>query len=229
MGFFTVLRATSAVEDEPPDEDEDRYISFLSGTRSPGGPALDLRRRIEEVGPPLVDRSALYDGLVEAMTNVTKHAYIGGNSNWHLWWISASVNLATNHLTVMVVDHGRGIARTLPRSNLWEAIRLRLASRAVNDAALVEAAFEVDGANRSSTGLEHRGKGLREDVKGFVDSYADEHQSRAALHVITNQARYRYERDHASGSTSATPLPVGLEGTFIQWDVEEYGCESNLD
>jgi len=224
MGFFEVLRATCDVKDLPVDGEE-QFLPFLKGTRSPGGPAKKLRASIESFGPQVIDRLALYDGLVEAMTNVHKHAYMakGGNSRWHLWWISASVNLSTNHLTVMVVDHGSGIARTLPRSNIWEDIRDVIGSRARNDALLVESAFNVEGTNRSSTGLENRGKGLREDVKGYVDSYVDTHNSRASLHVITNKARYRYERDQHQQSTASSALPGEFGGTFIQWDIEDYG------
>lgn len=225
MGFFEVLGATCNVKDQPV-VGEDQFVPFLKGTRSPGEPAKTLRSSIESFGPQVVDRSALYDGLVEAMTNVHKHAYKErGNSLWHLWWISASVNLSTNHLTVMVVDHGQGIARTLPRSGLWEDIRELIRARGKNDAALVEAAFNVEGTNRSATGLENRGKGLREDVKGYVDSYVDTHNSSAALHVITNKARYRYERDQLRNTTTSDTLPVEFGGTFIQWDIEDYGHE----
>ncbi len=224
MGFFEVLGATCSVKDEAVDG-EDRFVPFLSGARSPGEPAKTLRARIESLGPEVVDRSLLFDGLVEAMTNVNKHAYKGGNSQWHLWWISASVNLSTNHLTVMVVDHGQGIARTLPKSGIWEEIRGWIGSRAKNDALMVEAAFNIEGTNRSSTGLDNRGKGLREDVKGYVDTYVDTHDSRAALHVITNKARYRYERDQLRDTTTTDTLPTEFGGTFIQWDIEDYGHE----
>jgi len=224
MGFFEVLRTKNV----PPDTyvpGEDHYVPFLTGDRDAGPHAKDLRKRIEELGPSIVDSTALYDGLVEAMTNVTQHAYkvpTGCRNEVKRWWISASVNTSQNRMTVLVVDHGAGIVRTLPRSGRWETIRQRIGPNFLKDhAKLLEAAFSPDSGNRSQTGESYRGKGLRENIKGYVQA----HESKGSLHVIANRGRYRYTRDSAIGMDieRGTMLRKSFDGTFIEWVIEDYG------
>jgi hypothetical protein len=224
MGFFEVLGTRNLPEDEYV-PGEDRYVPFLTGSRSVGQPARDLRERIEAIGQDIVDSSALYDGLVEAMTNVKQHAYQGKQGlteEPQRWWISASVNMSHNKMTVMVVDHGAGIARTLPRSSKWEKIRMALPLKLLkDDAKILEAAFAMEAGNRSQTREEFRGKGLRENIKGYVES----HNSRGQLHVIANHARYRFVRDSSTMNEEegSVRLPVPFGGTFIEWIIEDYG------
>lgn len=227
MGFFEILRARGRLE-APFSPGEDRYVPFQSGARSPGGPAQDLRRRIEELGPRIADRHSLYDGLVEAMTNVHQHAYREGNPGLHKWWISASVNVELNTMTVMVVDHGEGIAKTLPKSDNWGLIKAFLGGIAdflKNDSKIVAAAFQMGAGNQSQTGQPHRGKGLRENIKGYVDS----HHSRGELLVVTNRAKYRFTKDGAREQTSADLVDLSFDGTFIQWTIQDYGDEQHHD
>lgn len=224
MGFFEVLKAKCHIVD-PPQPGEESFAPFRSGNRSPGGPARLLRKSIEELGSPIADRNALYDGLVEAMNNVNKHAYGGGNSNWHLWWISASVNKAENRMTVMVVDHGAGIAKTLPRSPGWAWFSEHLGALIGDQPSRLKAAFSIDAKNMSQTGQLNRGKGLREDIKGYVST----HHSRGSLHVVTNGARYRYERNDAGEAEDASRLPIEFHGTFIEWVIEGFSHEEHDD
>ncbi|MDV3468994.1 hypothetical protein RZA67_09660 [Stenotrophomonas sp. C3(2023)] len=223
MGFFEVLNSRNIPED-PVLAGEDRYVSFLTGRRNPGAPAAELRKGIEALGPTVADREALYEGLVEAMTNVTQHAYRTrrGDSGPERWWISASVNPERRTMTVMVVDHGVGIAKTLPRSGRWEAVRQAIPLGMVkDDAHIVRAAFAKDDVNRSQTGEEHRGKGLRENIKGYVES----HNSHGKLRVITNRANYQYSRLNDTEDETSTSVPIPFEGTFIEWVIEDYGQE----
>ncbi|MFR0656732.1 hypothetical protein SB719_19475, partial [Pantoea sp. SIMBA_079] len=98
-----------------------------------------LRAKIDDLGPKIADHHLLYDGLVEAMTNTHQHAYRQKNkrrqkkhSTLQRWWISASVNTSSNQMTVMALDHGHGIARTLPRNQHWWHYQTLL-GRFVND------------------------------------------------------------------------------------------------
>lgn len=223
MGFFEVLNSRNIPDDEFT-PGEDRYVPFLTGKRTPGPPAAELRHRIEALGPTVADRESLFEGLVEAMTNVAQHAYSGPShsSGPERWWISASVNAARNTMTVMVVDHGVGIARTLPRSAGWETIRQYIPFDGVkDDAELVRAAFAKGGVNKSQTGEDHRGKGLRENIKGYVES----HDSRGQLRVITNRAMYTYSRHNNIESETSVSVPIPFDGTFIEWVIEDYGQE----
>lgn len=223
MGFFKVLN-TRRIPDDAIVPGEDRYVPFQTGHRNPGEPAKQLRSQIEELGPTVADREALYEGLVEAMTNVSQHAYRldDRESGPKRWWISASVNAEQRTMTVMVVDHGVGIAKTLPRSNRWEAIRQVVPFDLLkDDAHIVRAAFAKDGDNRSQTGELFRGKGLRENIKGYVES----HNSRGQLRVITNKAAYIYSRDKDVEKEVSFAVPSPFDGTFIEWVIQDYGQE----
>jgi hypothetical protein len=220
MGFFSVLNAKCDIIDAP-DPVEDRFLPFLTGRRTEGDQAKTLRQGIESLGPRLADPSALYDGIVEAMTNVKQHAY-PPTEKIPRWWMSASVNVANRRLTVMFLDHGQGIPTTLPRSRVWEMIRdrsaqLGLESLTKNDAELIKAALTTE---KSRTGDEHRGNGLRHDIRGYVEL----HQAHGRLRILSRRGRCVYERDpmgHESFQTD--PLPVPMRGTFLEWTIEEYG------
>ncbi len=228
MGFFDVLKTRNVPADSYV-QGEDRYVPFLTGNRNVGPPAKALRQSIEQLGPAIVDSAALYDGLVEAMTNVTQHAYRAPDgSDTQRWWISASVNVLQNRMTVLVVDHGVGIARTMARDTKWELVRRKLGPILLkDDSKLLEAAFSLDSGNRSQTGEEHRGKGLRENIKGYVAT----HESRGHLHVIANRGRYRFQRDSRAGTENEVSRQLATEfnGTFIEWVIEDYGHQPKQD
>ena len=224
MGFFEALGATCYIDDVP-DELEDRYVSFITGRGSDGAAIRRLRLGIEKLGPRLVDSTALYDGVVEAMTNVQQHAY-PKRHKIRRWWVSASVNVSKNKLRVMVVDHGSGITATIRRKGASEEFRRLFGNRdflrevIADDAKLLEAAFAEESANRSQTGLTYRGKGLRQDIKGYVA----EHNSSGRLRVISNHGKYVYERERdCEGRSHATYVDKPFRGTFIEWTIEDYG------
>lgn len=226
MGFFEILGAKCDVTFEP-DPTQDRYIKFLSGKKADGGAALSLRESIEALGPKLLESDALYDGLVEAMGNVREHAY-KVDAPVKRWWLSASVNVDSTMLTVMFLDHGLGIPSTLPRSELWENIRGLLGkldptgALLKDDAKLIEAAFSVQ---RSSTGEENRGRGLREDILGYIELYASE----GRLRVLSNRGMYTYQKTRDGTSKSTRALPTRLPGTFVEWKIERYAGEPAND
>lgn len=226
MGFFEVLGSSCDIEDEAP-PDADRYLPFLTGLGSEGDQAKALRKSIESLGPELADSGALYDGLVEAMTNVKQHAYIHGD-DVKRWWMSASVNVAKNKLTVMFLDHGAGIPATLPRSRIWEQARGFLAKLGADafqdDARLIQAALSIE---RSRTGHDYRGNGLRQDIKGYVES----HEARGRLRILSRRGRCVYEKDVGGlEKMDISRLETPLRGTFLEWTIEEYsGNEDGRD
>lgn len=218
MGFFEVLNANCNFDD-PVTHDSDRYLPFLSGHGSEGDQAQALRRSIESLGPAISDRGLLYDGLVEAMTNVKQHAYDESESVKR-WWMSASVNVSKNKLTIMFLDHGQGIPTTLPRSKFWEQARGLLARFGADafkdDARLIEAALTIE---KSRTGDDFRGNGLRQDVKGYVES----HRARGRLRVLSRRGKCVYDKDaNGSEAMAVAKLEVPLRGTFLEWMIEEY-------
>jgi anti-sigma regulatory factor (Ser/Thr protein kinase) len=220
MGFFELVKAKCHVTDPP--VTGDRFLPFLSGEGSKGQAAKELRSSIESLGLKLVDREALYDGLVEAMTNVQHHAYEPGDSV-RSWWMSASVDTTSSKLTVLFLDHGVGIPRTLPKSQKWEKIRGFLADRGLdarNDAKLIEAAVSVE---RSRLNEDHRGNGLKNDIQGYIET----HHARGKLRIMSSRGQYVYEKD-ADGTEIVTTkkLPTPIRGTFIEWVIDDYGTRN---
>lgn len=230
MGFFHILKARGDLPNDPPVEGQDRYLPFASGRCDPGQPAKDLRVGIERRGRTLTDSSALYDALVEAMENANEHAYKGlPDSKLNNWWISASVNAENNRMTVMVVDHGLGLVKTLPRSSLWDEMKSRLMTLSNDEEHLIRAAFDPSFKNKSRTGLDNRGKGLRDNIRGYVDI----HPSEGSLLAIANGARYRYSKTKIDSNTKESvrtaKLKTPFPGTFIQWEIEDYGSPIHED
>lgn len=219
MGFFDLLRARCPVSQQT-EPDGEVFLRFLTGRGSEGLAAKRLREGIEALGAPIADRDALYDGLVEAMTNVRHHAY-KRRAPIKRWWMSASVDVSRRRLVVMFLDHGVGIPRTLPRSTLWEDLRGNLSFEGIatilkDDARLIETAVT---AQRSKTGEGHRGHGLKDDVKGYIDA----HTAYGRLRILSRRGLYLYERSpDKSERTSLAALPLDFEGTFIEWTIQDY-------
>jgi hypothetical protein len=219
MGFFTVLNADCAVVD-PDDPEGEHFLPFVTGHRSEGDKAKELRIAIESLGAKLKDSGALYDGLIEAMTNVEHHAYQPGiPESFKRWWMSASVNASKNRLTVMFVDHGLTIPRTLPKSDFWEQIRgtVGLVAGLLKDhAKLIEAAISVE---RSQLNQGHRGNGLKRDIQGYVE----QHEAVGSLRIISGDGQYVFQkRSGRPDKIELKTLPVRFRGTFIEWVIEDY-------
>src|SRR5690606_20297163 len=129
MGFFKLLGVNEVtLKCRIPDAtlDEVQFLPFYAGEGAGGEAAEQLRGLIEKLAGHLSSRYALYDGLVEGMTNVQHHAY-PDDVEMKRWWISASVDPSSGKLTVLCLDHGVGIPKTLPRKN-GEALRSYIAS-----------------------------------------------------------------------------------------------------
>lgn len=223
MGFFRVLRAKPPSPADASAEQGVRFLEFQSGRQSEGAAAKRLRESIEALGAPLADSDALYGGLVEAMTNVRQHAY-KRTAQVKRWWMSASVDLKARRLVVMFLDHGSGIPRTLPRSGIWEDVRgalsaVPLGSVVKDDARLIDAAVNFQ---RSQTGQSHRGHGLKDDVKGYIES----HRAYGRLRIISRRGQYIYERDaEGSDKSQLNTISDDLVGTFIEWIIQDYSDE----
>lgn len=220
MGFFSLLGIDEKrldCEFPEPKVTDPRFLPFYAGEDSGGSEAEKLRDRIEHFAGRLKDRYALYDGLVEAMTNVSHHAY-PGKSGLRRWWISASVDAGNNKLTVLCLDHGVGIPRTLPRTNRETVRKLfaNLGSAVKDDARMIEAAVNL---RRSSTGRRNRGYGLQRDIRRYVQS----HDSTGSLRIISNRGSYRFDKNRNGQEASMLKnLSASVGGTFIEWVIEDY-------
>jgi len=223
MGFFDLLRVNRkdiGCDLGVDDEDQLRFLQFYAGEGSGGDKATLLRDKIEQFAGPIKGRYALYDGLVEAMTNVTHHAYPGGNGI-RRWWISGSIERSTGRLTVLCLDHGVGIPKTLPRTSGEEIRRIfgKLRLAASDDARMIEAATKL---SRSSTGRRNRGYGLQRDIRRYVQT----HDSHGRLRILSNRGMYVFEKDRDGVETSGLRNhDLSISGTFIEWTIEDYARE----
>lgn len=228
MGFFSLLGIDPSKLPKPDGETssfEHRFLPFLAGEDSGGKFASDLRAKIEDLAGRLRGRYALYDGLVEAMTNVAHHAYPDAG-RLRRWWISASVDPKKKRLTVVCLDHGVGIPATLPRSHSECArdalIKMISWGASKPDAALINAALEL---NRSRTKQRNRGYGLARDIKRYVEK----HDSEGALRIISNHGWLRFVKNRSGKElVELGNHDIRFAGTLIEWTVEDYSEELPL-
>ena len=223
MGFFALLGVNENklnCKFDEIDKNEMRFLPFWVGEDSGGEAAEKLRDKIESFAGRIKDRYALYDGLVEAMTNVSHHAY-PGKKGMRRWWISASVDAANGRMSVLCLDHGVGIPKTLPRTN-GEELRSYFSSLdgvVKDDARLIQAATKL---KRSRTKKRNRGYGLQRDIQRYVSS----HDSKASLRIFSNKGMYRFNKDRdGRESVELRSLRTSIGGTFIEWVIEDYARE----
>ncbi len=223
MGFFALLNIEDkALHWDPKSNDgielDTRFLPFHRGSGADGAAAVKLRDRIETFAGRVRRRMSLYDGLVEAMTNVGHHAY-GDKAPLRSWWISASIDKKNNVLVVLCLDHGRGIPTTLPRKHreqFREIISLVGVDLMKDDARMIEAAMELE---RSSTRKEHRGHGLHRDVRRYIST----HNSDGQLKILSNYGVYIFDKkSDGSEHVSLRNLSVPHNGTLIEWVIEDY-------
>jgi anti-sigma regulatory factor (Ser/Thr protein kinase) len=228
MGFFRLMRSTKPVvrQDIQGADESEQYLPFESGHKAEGIKAQALRLEIEKLGPKLRDHESLFEGLTEAMTNVEHHAY-PVSAKVRRWWMSASVNATGRRLTVMFVDHGVGIPRTLP-PDVVEHVRSALAQGGFeklvkSDAKLIKAAVSLA---RSQTLKPHRGNGLKRDIQGYIER----HDAVGSLLIISGRGQYRYTKQSGlKGKATTKALPIAFNGTFIEWVIEEYAASESHD
>ena len=90
-----------------------------------------LLSTLSEVSEYLHRDPSLYDGLVEAAYNATKHTYPEGHE-WEFvsvtkgWWATAGWNPHSRSVKFIIYDQGVGISATLPRWEAWESVRVQL-------------------------------------------------------------------------------------------------------
>lgn len=218
MGFFDLLSVDQNTLPAVSNSNDGMFfLPFGCGRNTDGRPFLKLRDMIEASVGRLRQRLMLYQGVTEAITNVLHHAYTHSN-NLSRWWMSASIDRRQSKLTVMVLDHGEGIPRTLPRKGVVEKIQefLNVASLAAysNDGRMIEAAVTL---GRSAVQQRNRGHGLQRDIQAAIRSF----DGTARLRIHSNRGKYTFERDYNGNvSTSTSTAVQSLYGTFIEWTFE---------
>jgi hypothetical protein len=233
MGFFQLLNVTD--DDELPPSQVRRnttFLQFTSGYAISGSSIRGLRELIESaIGKQLKKESRLllFQAISEAITNVGHHAYgvkAAVNLKREPWWMSASIDYAASLVTVMVLDHGIGIPRTLPTKPLGD-VRKEVFLRSLrhffgvsslagfnDDARMIEAAIFL---GRSRTNQRYRGHGLSRDVQYLVK----EIEGSAKLRIHSNCGQYVFEKSGSGNETTTLKnRKESLGGTFVEWQFQ---------
>lgn len=161
----------------------------------------------------------LYAGITEAMTNSVQHAYVGErgdelsdrqSARCRRWWMFSQER--DGKLTVALCDLGIGIPASLADAEKWapDFIERLLASLGfgAQDSSLIRAAVEI---HRTSTGMEHRGKGLGE-ILDVVRKARSGH-----LSIMSNRGFFRH--NGATGEDESRDYPGSILGTLVQWEI----------
>lgn len=149
--------------------------------------------------------------IVEALTNVKKHAYLDkAASNW---WMFATVNLESNQIFVAMHDRGDSIPATLlAKPGLVDQVTMRRLRRG-GDCELISAAV----GGRTRTRLYYRGRGLPEMVE-----FTQRHEANA----LAIYSRRGYFIMGGGGRLKATgTLDHSVDGTLLIWTLN-YGVKS---
>lgn len=211
MGFFELLKLTPL---ENRQSTNTTFLQFISGKKSEGEKAKELREKIEGViGKELEQKIHLFEGLLEAFTNTRQHAYQEDNSNeYDKWWITASYEKDNKKLVVSMYDRGDSIPATMKTGKKWLFLDER---KYEEDSTLIKIAMETSFANkktRSITDERHRGKGLKQ-LLTFIENTGK-------LTIISKKG-YCVFTSNAKGleTKQKKELKYSLQGTLIEWEI----------
>lgn len=205
IGFFSLIQSADGIT--PIDDDVVNW-RFAHGRQVEGEKYEDVLAQFDgSIAEPL--REDLFKGITEAMTNVVNHAYefyrddgLGITSSKE-WWMFSQVK--DTLLTVVFLDLGAGIPRTLPikHPSLWRKL-VRFGRR--HDSHTIDYAVK-DSISR--TGKENRGKGLGQIVRA-VDS-----EPNSVMTIHSNSGVLVRKNGH----TKRNDYRDSILGTLIFWQI----------
>lgn len=206
MGFFELLGMARPVDLDIPINTT--FLPFIrrnviDAKTSAGEMAKELRKQIESAAGVEIVKQLLFEGLSEAITNVSQHAYFPTD---HIrdWWMSAAIDKGL--VIVSFYDHGRTIPGTLRASKLYE--RFKESFGGWNDGEKLLAAMQV---GRSSTGIEGRGKGLQNFLQII------KHYPGSRLRIFSNHGLLTVTNTPTKLSFESGVAESPLLGTLIEW------------
>lgn len=213
MGLFELLNL-SPLENNAPDKNT-TFLKFIAGTKSNGEKAKQLRKNIEQViGKKLEQKLNLFDGLSEAFTNTTQHAYDEKNrQDFDKWWITAAYKEKDKKLVVSMYDRGKSIPSTMRTGKKWVFLNERKHTKhhkLIKTA--MEASFDNTQTTRTQTQQKNRGKGLKQ-LLDFI-------KNNGQLTIISNKGYCRFKvLDERLTTTHQKELEYPLQGTLIEWQI----------
>jgi hypothetical protein len=218
LGYLDLLKLETDIQFKDDQVDSDCsivFMPFLKGNKSSdcdgGTLAKKLREKIEAITKVRIKRHFLFEGLSEALTNVSHHAYRSYDA-FRNWWMTASYNFQTKELKIVFYDQGVGIPETLPTSKYFERVK-DLFDR-FTDSDKINAAMKQ---GRSSTEKIERGKGLQNFLE-LIDSY-----NIGELKIFSNRGLCKVESigisEDAIVTTSTYDHNNKINGTLIEWSI----------
>jgi hypothetical protein len=214
MGYFELLKIRKPETQWP--SGSTTFLPFKGGRvqkRDGGELAKQLRIEIERIVGGPIKKHFLFEGLSEAITNVSQHAYTAANKfTLEQWWLSASFNSTDRKLCVMFYDQGEGIPNTLPRSYFFELIKDTF--NFWTDSQKIQAAMET---GRTSTGRPERGKGLQ----NFLEFAKSHREGQLSIYSLCGMYRQIFA-SNAGLQTSESMRrdhETSIGGTLVEWSV----------
>lgn len=210
IGF---LRACGLRERANITADNVKHWHFVKGESSDASPFKALLESYSEemssseqsTTNGIPPQNGLYDSMSEAITNAIQHAYKDADREKMGWCMFAQKR--DGRLYVAIADVGIGIAGSLRNNPVWrDFVKRLLYKRAEVDKRLLSAAI---GTPRTSTKLDHRGKGLPE-MLNFVKSLPG-----SKFAVFSNFASFTYAQRREHGTSHSK----SLKGTIVLWDL----------
>jgi anti-sigma regulatory factor (Ser/Thr protein kinase) len=218
LGFFELL-GMETLKDQQKIEKNTTFLKFISGQKAGGKKAKELREAIESViGKDLEDKMHLYEGLTEAFTNTTQHAYDKNNpNNFDKWWMTAAYKSDKKKLIVSMYDRGKSIPKTIHKYKKWNEVKTYLSMDGLkNHSRLIEAAMQVSfdsqRKTRTKTQQSHRGKGLKQ-LLDFI-------KNNGKLTIISGKGKCIFTvKNNKLNSIKGKRLKYPLKGTLIEWEI----------
>jgi hypothetical protein len=223
LGFFELLRLGNS----PPSTDDSaqfKVLRFVSGRAVEGQKVGELSDALAELAGTMSGESEthIFDGLTEAMTNVSNHAYPEDHDYSYKilsgrWWMTGAFDKETRRLFICFFDQGISIPISLPRWKLYEKLRREFyrinsvfpgAGSRVDDGEQIAAAMEV---SRSATGRPGRGLGLAQ-MQELIDISAN-----GQLRILSRRGEYLYQKDNAPRIYNHD---TSIGGTLIEWVID---------
>ncbi|TSD71171.1 hypothetical protein FFI39_009290 [Janthinobacterium sp. KBS0711] len=155
-------------------------------------------------------RSNLYDCMSEAVTNTKKHAYPKAIGSLNNWWMFSQAS--GDILQVAICDLGIGIPRSLlekPEMKDYFRKLFMIGRQSSHDKTLIKIASST---NRSSTGLEYRGKGLPQ-MLDFIKN-----QDNGGFRAQSGSGSYTYNA--FSKRQKEVTHKQSIKGTLVQWTLK---------
>ena len=215
MGYFTLLNIPEPQGSLP--KSDVSFLQFereIAASNSSGETAIELRIGIEKMVGSTIQKHYLFEGISEAVTNVSQHAYpesLGEQPKY--WWVSASFNKLTRELNVTFYDRGTGIPNTLQSHRFFERFRDQFDNW--KDSAKIKAAMEI---GRTSSGLEERGKGLQ-NLLQFAKAHKKGKLSVKSLKGIYQEVFLTDAQGNQTVKKNKIDHEYSIGGTLIEWSV----------